>query len=275
MANRLWLEGINEMENKILLDETTVLRLEDVDRRDYYTVKRLVDFTISLLLLIFLSPLMLVIALLIFIYSPGPLFFIQERVGAKREYLNGRLRWKKVPFYCYKFRTMKLNADPAIHQAYIKALIENDQDQMDALQNAPTRPQDLLSQEKFTAMQNAPTIPRKLVNDSRIIAPGKLLRKLSLDELPQLWNVIRGDMSLVGPRPAIPYEVEMYKPWHLQRLNAQPGITGLQQVTARCTVDFDQQIKFDILYIENQSIWLDLKIILKTPFAIISTKGAY
>jgi lipopolysaccharide/colanic/teichoic acid biosynthesis glycosyltransferase len=263
------------MENKIFLDDTTVLKLEDVDRRNYYAIKRFVDFTISLLLLILLSPLMLVIALLIFIYSPGPIFFIQERVGAKREYVNGRLQWKKVPFYCYKFRTMKLNADPAIHQAYIKALIENNQDQMNALQNAPTTPHNPLSQEDLTAMQNAPTVPRKLVNDSRIIGPGKLLRKLSLDELPQLWNVLRGDMSLVGPRPAIPYEVEMYKPWHLQRLNAQPGITGLQQVTARCTVDFDQQIKFDIQYIENQSIWLDFKIILKTPFAMISTKGAY
>ncbi len=263
------------MENKILLDDATVLKLEDVDRRNYYAIKRFVDFTFSLLLLVLLSPLMLVIALLIFIYSPGPIFFIQERVGAKRQYLNGRLRWKKVPFYCYKFRTMKLNADPAIHQAYIKALIENDQDQMDALQNAPTRPHNSISQDELTAVQEAPTIPRKLVNDSRIIGPGKLLRRLSLDELPQLWNVICGDMSLVGPRPAIPYEVEMYKPWHLQRLSAQPGITGLQQVTARCMADFDQQVKLDVEYIEKQSIWLDFKIILKTPFAMISTKGAY
>ena len=275
MANKLYLKGNNEMENKMLLDDTTILKLEDVDRRSYYAIKRFVDFTVSLLLLILLSPLMLVIALLIFIYSPGPIFFIQERVGAKRQYINGRLHWKKVPFYCYKFRTMKLNADPAIHQAYVKALIENDQSQMNALQNAPTVPHNPLSQAELTAMQDAPTIPRKLVNDSRIIGPGKLLRKLSLDELPQLWNVLLGDMSLVGPRPAIPYEVEMFKPWHLQRLKAQPGITGLQQVTARCSIDFDQQIKLDIQYIENQSIWLDLKIILKTPFAMISTKGAY
>ena len=170
---------------------------------------------------------------------------------------------------------MKINADSAIHQAYIKALFENDQEQMTALENAPTRPQQTLSQEELTAMQNAPTRPRKLVNDTRIITPGKILRKFSLDELPQLWNVLRGDMSLVGPRPAIPYEVEMYKPWHRNRLNAQPGITGLQQITARCTADFDQQVKMDIEYIEKQSIWLDIKIILKTPFAIFSTKGAY
>jgi lipopolysaccharide/colanic/teichoic acid biosynthesis glycosyltransferase len=151
---------------------------------------------------------------------------------------------------------MKINADPSIHQKYIKALIENDEAQM-------------------TAIQGAPTQPRKLVNDPRIIHPGKLLRKLSLDELPQFWNVLRGDMSLVGPRPAISYEVEMYKPWHLRRLDAQPGITGLQQVTERCTTDFDQQVKLDIEYVDTQSLWLDVKIIIKTPLAVFSTKGAY
>jgi lipopolysaccharide/colanic/teichoic acid biosynthesis glycosyltransferase len=151
---------------------------------------------------------------------------------------------------------MKIDADPSVHQAYIKALIENDETQMAVLQGAPTQ-------------------PRKLVNDSRIIRPGKLLRKLSLDELPQLWNVLIGDMSLIGPRPAIPYEVEMYKPWHLRRLEAHQGITGLQQVTARCTTDFDEQVQYDIEYIDNQSLWLDIKIIIKTPLAILSTKGAY
>jgi lipopolysaccharide/colanic/teichoic acid biosynthesis glycosyltransferase len=127
----------------------------------------------------------------------------------------------------------------------------------------------------MVALQGAPTQPRKLVNDNRIIRPGKFLRKLSLDELPQLWNVLIGDMSLIGPRPAIPYEVDMYKPWHLRRLEAQPGITGLQQVTARCTTDFDEQVQYDIEYIDNQSLWLDIKIIIKTPLAILSTKGAY
>jgi len=257
------------------IEDPKVLKLEGMEKIGYCAVKRLIDFTVALLLLILLFPLMLLISVLIFIYSPGPVFFIQERVGAKREYRNGRFHWRVVPFHCYKFRTMKINADSAIHQAYIKALIENDQEQMTALENAPTRPQQTLSQEELTAMQNAPTRPRKLVNDTRIITPGKILRKFSLDELPQLWNVLRGDMSLVGPRPAIPYEVEMYKPWHRNRLNAQPGITGLQQITARCTADFDQQVKMDIEYIEKQSIWLDIKIILKTPFAIFSTKGAY
>jgi lipopolysaccharide/colanic/teichoic acid biosynthesis glycosyltransferase len=151
---------------------------------------------------------------------------------------------------------MKINADPTIHQAYVKALITNDQNCMVALQGEMTE-------------------TRKLIHDPRIIRPGFLLRKFSIDELPQLWNVLRGDMSLVGPRPAIPYEVEMYKPWHLERLQAQPGITGLQQITARCRTDFDQQIRFDIQYVRSQSIWLDLKIMLKTPWAVISARGAY
>jgi lipopolysaccharide/colanic/teichoic acid biosynthesis glycosyltransferase len=226
------------------------------DRNGYYIAKRILDVVIAFTMLVCLFPLMLIVALTIFIYSPGPVFFVQERVGARRKSFNKHSYWKKDYFCCYKFRTMKLNADSSIHQAYIKALIENDE-------------------AKMTKLQGAPTQPRKLVNDSRIIRPGKLLRKLSLDELPQLWNVLIGDMSMIGPRPAIPYEVEMYKPWHLRRLEAQPGITGLQQVTARCTTDFDRQVLLDIEYIENQSFWLDMKIIIKTPLAIISTKGAY
>jgi lipopolysaccharide/colanic/teichoic acid biosynthesis glycosyltransferase len=232
------------------------LRLVSEGSNIYYTVKRMMDFVIAFILLMLLSPLMLFVAIIIFIYSPGPIFFKQERVGSRRQSHGGHSSWKRVNFQCYKFRTMKIDADPSVHQAYIKALIENDETQM-------------------TALQGAPTQPRKLVNDTRIIRPGKLLRKLSLDELPQLWNVLIGDMSLIGPRPAIPYEVEMYKQWHLRRLEAQPGITGLQQVTARCTTDFDQQVQLDIEYIDNQSLWLDMKIILKTPLAIISTTGAY
>ncbi|MBI5351483.1 MAG: sugar transferase [Chloroflexi bacterium] len=232
------------------------LYLVSKGRNAYYIAKRIIDIAVSLFLLVLLSPLMILTAISIYLYSPGPILFIQERVGAKRQ-INGKYSyWKRVFFRCYKFRTMKINADPSIHQAYVKALIENDEAQM-------------------TALQGAPTQPRKLVNDSRIIRPGKLLRKLSLDELPQFWNVLCGDMSLVGPRPAIPYEVEMYKPWHLQRLEAQPGITGLQQVTARCTTNFDQQVQFDIEYINKQSLWLDLKIIVKTPMAVMSTTGAH
>jgi lipopolysaccharide/colanic/teichoic acid biosynthesis glycosyltransferase len=170
---------------------------------------------------------------------------------------------------------MRPNADPTIHQAYIRALINNDREKMDAIQNAATRPAGRVSSEEKAAIQIAPTRPNKLVDDARITTPGRILRKLSLDELPQLWNVLRGEMSMIGPRPAIPYEVEMYKPWHLLRLQAQPGISGLQQVTARCTRDFDEQVALDIEYIEKQSLWLDLKIAIKTPLAIIGARGAH
>jgi lipopolysaccharide/colanic/teichoic acid biosynthesis glycosyltransferase len=218
---------------------------------------------------------MFVIALAIYVYSPGPVFFVQSRVGAKRMHHGNGMYWKRVDFKCYKFRTMRLNVDSAIHQAYIKALIENDQKQMQSVQNAATRPRGSFNQEQSVVSQNAPTLPRKLVDDARVIAPGKILRKFSLDELPQFWNVLRGDMSLVGPRPAIPYEVEMYKPWHLRRLEAQPGITGLQQITARCTADFDEQVKLDLEYIEKQSFLLDINIMFRTPFVVFSTRGAY
>lgn len=236
--------------------DPNALRIVSEDMNIYYLTKRIVDFVLAFILLILLSPLFLLTAILIYLYSPGTIFFTQERVGSKRQQIGKHYYWKRVNFRCYKFRTMKINADSSIHQAYVKALIENNEAQM-------------------TALQGAPTQPRKLVNDSRIIRPGKLLRKLSIDELPQLLNVLRGDMSLIGPRPAIPYEIEMYKPWHLRRLEAQPGITGLQQVIARCNSDFDQQVRLDIEYIDHQSFWLDMKIIIKTPLAVISTKGAY
>lgn len=249
MQTEMKLDSIQE-------SDPCVLQLVTGNRYGYYMVKRVIDFILAALLLVIVSPLMIVIALSIVLYSPGPIFFVQQRVGAKRQYYGKQLYWKKSNFNCYKFRTMGMNADPAIHRAYVKALIENDEVQM-------------------TALQGAPTQPRKLVNDSRITRPGKLLRKLSLDELPQLWNVLRGQMSLVGPRPAIPYEVDLYKPWYLRRLEAQPGITGLQQVTARSAIDFDHQVQLDIQYIDNQSLWLDIKIMLKTPLVVISAKGAH
>jgi len=233
-----------------------VMSLEGNNRSSYYATKRLLDIFGAMFMLAILSPLMLLIAISILIYSPGPILFVQERVGTKRRFQNGRLYWGKEIFKIYKFRTMKVNSDPSIHKAYVKALIENDSNQMATLQGEKTE-------------------TRKLIHDSRITRPGAFLRKYSLDELPQFWNVLRGDMSLVGPRPAIPYEVEMYRPWHCQRLEAQSGITGLQQVEARCTTDFDQQVRFDIEYIEKQSFWLDLKIILKTISVVISTKGAH
>ena len=254
---------------------TRTLKLAVADRRAYYVAKRVMDVVIASCLLICLFPIMVLVGLVIFIYSPGPVFFVQERVGAKRRSIENKTYWEPTTFHCYKFRTMKVNVDSSIHREYIKALIENNLEQMHAIQNAATRPRKDGNNEKIIAAQNAATRPRKIINDARIITPGRLLRKFSLDELPQLWNVLRGEMSMVGPRPAIPYEVEMYKPWHKQRLQAQPGITGLQQVTARCITDFDEQVKLDIEYVEHQSLWLDLKIAIKTPLAIIIARGAH
>ena len=248
MTNDVQLNAIREYDPNALCLVTT-------NREGYYIVKRILDFAIALALLTLLSPLMALISLLVSLYSPGPVFFVQERVGAKRKRLGNQTYWQKTTFKCYKFRTMRVNTDASLHQAYIKALINDDQKKMAELQGQETK-------------------LRKLIRDPRITRPGKFLRKTSLDELPQLWNVLRDEMSLIGPRPAIPYEVELYKSWYLRRLEAQAGITGLQQVTARSTFDFDHQMCLDIQYVENQSIWLDLKIILKTPFVVISTKGA-
>lgn len=221
----------------------------------YYFIKRAFDILIAGSLLVFFLPIMAVISILIYLYSPGPIFFKQERVGVRRIRLGNAFYWRRENFALYKFRTMKVNGDESVHKAYVQALIQNDQHIIRTIQGEKSQ-------------------VRKLTNDPRIILPGKYLRKFSLDELPQLWNVLRGDMSMIGPRPALPYEVEVYKPWHLQRLEAQPGISGLQQVTARCTADFDEQVKLDLEYIKRQSLWLDMKIALKTPLMILSTKGA-
>jgi lipopolysaccharide/colanic/teichoic acid biosynthesis glycosyltransferase len=221
----------------------------------HYFIKRTADVLIAGGLLILFLPLMGVISILIFLFSPGPVFFKQERVGAKRVRRGNTYSWARKNFTVYKFRTMKINGDEAVHKAYVQALIQNDRQKAEAIQGERSQ-------------------VRKLKNDPRIILPGKFLRKFSFDELPQFWNVLRGDMSLIGPRPALPYEVEVYEPWHLQRLEAQPGISGLQQVTARCTASFDEQVKLDLEYINNPSLWLDLKIALKTPLMILSTKGA-
>ena len=233
------------------------LHLAIAGREGYYIVKRMLDFIAALALLALLSPLMALIALAIYIYSPGPVFFKQERVGSRRVRRGKNIYWQRQDFACYKFRTMKVNVDASIHEQYVKALIQNDGKAMAAAQGGQE------------------TSVRKLVNDPRIIRPGKLLRKLSLDELPQFWNVLRGEMSLIGPRPAIPYEVQYYQPWHLRRLEAQPGLSGLQQVKARCTKNFDEQVRLDLEYIARQSFWLDLKIALKTPLAILFARGAY
>ena len=246
-------------EIKLNLEQETDLQklhLAIAGREGYYAVKRLMDLVFAFCLLVALLPVMLLIAAAIYIYSPGPIFYIQERIGARRFRVGSQTYWKREPFRFYKFRTMKVNSDPSIHQRYVTALIENDRKSMAEVQG-----------EEISI--------RKIVKDPRLIRPGSLLRKYSLDELPQLWNVIRGDMSLIGPRPPISYEVKVYKPWHYGRFDAQPGISGLQQVKARCNANFDDQVKLDLEYIKNQSLWLDIKLALSTPLAVISARGAY
>jgi lipopolysaccharide/colanic/teichoic acid biosynthesis glycosyltransferase len=232
---------------------SSIIRNED--KAGYYAAKRMLDIILAGTAMFFLAPLFVLLAVLVKLDSPGPAFFVQKRVGARRVVRCGRAVWEKIEFPCYKFRTMVVNADPAIHKAYVQALIHNDQ-------------------EKMAEIQGQDTQIRKLVSDPRITRMGKFLRKTSLDELPQLINVLRGEMSLVGPRPAIAYEVDVYQTWHLERLQALPGLTGLQQVVARCTTDFDEQVKLDVEYVQHQSFWLDLWIIIMTPITVLKGKGA-
>ena len=225
------------------------------DLRYYYTAKRGIDVILSIVLIVFLSPIFLLAAICIFLDNPGSIVYRQERVSTKRVTAGGRIYWKPYLFTCYKFRTMFENADTSIHKKYVTALIKDDQ-------------------KTLADIQGEDCELRKIQADDRVTRVGRFLRKCSIDELPQFVNVIRGDMSLVGPRPPIPYEVAEYKSWHMQRLKTKPGITGLWQVSARSTSDFDDIVRMDISYIENQSIWLDLFIILKTPFVVILCKGA-
>jgi exopolysaccharide biosynthesis polyprenyl glycosylphosphotransferase len=206
-------------------------------------LKRALDIAGSGLLLLLLSPVFLLIAALVKLKSPGPVFFQQSRVGEHGE-----------SFTMLKFRTMRVNNDHAIHKEFVSQLING---------SSPA------------GGNSANESPFKIVNDPRVTSIGRLLRKTSLDELPQLWNVLRGDMSLVGPRPPLAYEVEQYKPWHYRRvLEAKPGITGLWQVNGRSRTTFDDMVRLDLRYAKNPSAWADIKILLATPRAVISGKGA-
>jgi len=221
----------------------------------YFACKRLLDILIAGSALILLAPLMLVIALLIKLDSPGPAIFKQKRVGSKRRADGQRESWEVNTFTLCKFRTMCKDADPKPHRAFVQAFIRNDHKGMAALQGEDIQ-------------------TRKLVHDPRVTRLGRFLRRSSLDELPQLWNVLKGNMSAVGPRPAIQYEVDEYEPWHRQRLETKPGLTGLWQVTARSSADFDEMVRLDIQYIERRSFWLDLEILLKTPLVVLRGDGA-
>lgn len=225
--------------------------------RLYFVMKRLLDMVLAGTALILLSPVLLTIAIIIRLDSPGRAIFAQERVGVRVKARNGQKFWEIRPFIVYKFRTMKQDARSDIHQKFVTALIQRDDKTITAMNGKAS------ADTKF-----------KLQDDPRVTRIGKFLRKTSIDELPQLWNVFRGDMSLVGPRPALAYEVDMYSSKHLRRLEAQPGLTGMWQVAARSQVDFETMVDLDIQYVENQSLLKDLVILFKTPFAVLKGKGA-
>jgi len=195
--------------------------------------KRIMDITVALLLLILLFPLFVVIAIIIKIVSPGPIFFKQLRVG-----YGGKL------FTIYKFRTMKVNADFTAHQKYLSELIQGANGKTEGGK------------------------PMTKLDDPQITPFGKILRATYIDELPQLFNVLRGEMSLVGPRPPIPYEVTNYVTWHTGRFDAVPGMTGLWQVSGKNRLTFKEMVRLDIRYARQISFRLDLKILLLTPLAI-------
>ncbi len=204
-----------------------------------HSVKRVLDVLVSAIALVLLWPVFLLSALLIWLDTPGPALFRQQRVGK-----DGKL------FTCLKFRTMTHNADQSVHRAAFARM-------------AAGHP-----------MSDDPNAPFKLSNDSRITRVGSFLRRTSLDELPQLWNVLKGEMSLVGPRPAIPYELENYKDWQHQRHQVKPGITGLWQVWGRGVIGFDEMIALDVRYATMWSIRLDIKLILLTVPVMLLQRGA-
>lgn len=207
-------------------------------------VKRAIDIIGSTTLLILASPVMLVTAIAVKLTSPGPVIFRQMRIGRA-----GR------PFPFYKFRSMRCDNDDTIHREYVKNLIQGRHDQIN--EGDAVKP------------------VYKLRSDTRITAVGRIIRRTSIDELPQLFNVLKGEMSLVGPRPPIPYEIENYQSWHMRRLQeVRPGITGLWQVEGRSKTTFDDMVRLDLRYIRNWSLWLDIKILFKTILVVIRCDGA-
>jgi exopolysaccharide biosynthesis polyprenyl glycosylphosphotransferase len=223
------------------------LRRNDKLGKAFSITKRVMDVVGSLLLLIITSPILCAVALAIKLSSQGPVFYRQQRVGQFGK-----------PFTFLKFRSMYVDNDPSVHRKYVMQLIAGQ------------------AQRHATEAEGDTVGVFKLTKDRRITKVGSFLRRSSLDELPQLFNVLKGEMSLVGPRPAIPYEVAAYETWHRRRLlEVKPGITGLWQVHGRGRVPFDEMVRLDLRYAREWSPLLDLKILLRTPRAVIIGDGAY
>lgn len=214
----------------------------DKGRRTVLLMKRVVDITGSATLLMLCAPLFLVVAAAVKASSKGPVFYRQQRVGRYGQ-----------TFTFLKFRSMYVDSDSSIHREFVTRLIASQQG----------------------GNVNGRGV-YKLTDDSRITRVGKALRRTSLDELPQFLNVLKGDMSLVGPRPPIPYELAAYQTWHRRRLlGVKPGITGLWQVMSRSSVEFDEMVRLDLRYASTWSPWLDFRIMMRTPLAVIKGTGAY
>jgi len=233
-------------------DESSVLSPElypdlinaSEENRRTLLAKRVIDVIGSMLALIVLSPVFALLALLIKLTSKGPVFYRQERLG----------QFQKT-FVFLKFRSMFVSTSSDIHRDYVRNYIAG------RVEPGPT--------ERGNAVY-------KITNDPRVTWIGKFMRRTSLDELPQFWNVLTGDMSLVGPRPPIPYEIEAYDFWHRRRLlEAKPGITGLWQVHGRSRTTFDEMVRLDLQYSRRLSLATDIKILFATPRAVISGDGAY
>lgn len=220
-------------------------------RASALVVKRLVDLIAAILLSLIALPIGLVCALLIRLDSRGAVLFLQERVGAEAVRVGRQVRWRSTSFTVYKFRTMDSGADQSVHRTAVEEFASG-----------------------RGTLSESSDAPYKLTNDPRVTRVGKWLRRTSLDELPQLLNVLKGDMSLVGPRPLPLYEVALYKPWHYERLCAKPGITGLWQIEGRGRTSFDEGTALDITYVRKWSLFLDLNIFLRTIPAVLSRRGA-
>jgi len=231
-------------ENEIFYPDPTT---RNKSKKSYFFMKRMIDILGSIAAIIVFSPIFILIPILIKLTSSGPIFFRQERVG-----MHGK------KFLFLKFRSMYVNNDSSIHREFVKNLICGQKGNV------------------ILGGGSKDTGVYKITQDARVTPLGKYLRKLSLDEFPQFINVLRGEMSLVGPRPPIPYELETYQVWHRRRvLEVKPGISGLWQVNGRSRTTFDEMVRMDIQYSKAQSIWLDIRILIQTPMAVITGRGAY
>lgn len=228
-----------------------------VHRKDGYFemirfgAKRALDLVGAGALLVILSPILLLVAVAIKIDSSGPVLFVQARAGARRVGPWGQSSWEQRSFRMFKFRSMFSDSDQSVHQQYITHFLNGG-----------------------GANGNDARTKFKLIDDARITRVGRFIRRMSLDEVPQLINVLKGDMSLVGPRPVPLYEVDGYQPNHLERLQALPGLTGMWQVYGRGRVTFEEMIDLDISYVRGHTLLLDLKLLVLTIPAVIRGAGA-